>query len=40
MMYEQQAVWRVLVRKDVLTNAETLEEIRVVRRELGAKRGD
>jgi len=33
MMLESEAVWRVLVRKGLLTNDEILEEIKVVRRE-------
>ncbi len=39
MMYEQEALRRVLVRKGVLTNEEVLEEIKVVRREMEGKRG-
>ncbi len=38
-MYEQEALRRVLVRKGVLTNEEVLEEIKVVRREMEGKRG-
>ncbi len=39
MMFETEASRRVLVRKGLLTNEEVLEEIKAVRRELGAKRG-
>ncbi len=39
MMMEQDATWRVLVRKGLLTNEEVLEEIKVVRREVEGKRG-
>ena len=39
MMYEQEALRRVLVRKGVLTNEEMLEEIKVVRREMERERG-
>ncbi len=39
MMYEQEALRRVLVRKGVLTNEEVLEEVMAVRRELDGKRG-
>ncbi len=39
MMMEQEATWRVLVRKGLLTNEEVLEEIKVVRREMEARRG-
>ncbi len=38
-LYEQEALRRVLVRKGLLTNAEVLKEIKVVRRELEGKRG-
>ncbi len=38
-MYEQEALRRVLVRKGLLFNDEVLEEVRVVRRELEGKRG-
>ncbi len=38
-MIEQDATRRVLVRKGLLTNEEVLEEIKVVRPELEAKRG-
>ncbi len=38
MMYEQDALRRVLVRKGLLTNEEVLEEIKVVRREMEGKR--
>ncbi len=39
MMYEQDALRRVLVRKGFLSEAELLEEIKAVRRETEAKRG-
>ncbi len=39
MMYEQEAVRRVLVGKGLLTNEEVLEEIKVVRTEMEGKRG-
>jgi len=39
MMYEQDALRRVLVRKGLLTNEEVLEEIKVVRREIEGKLG-
>jgi hypothetical protein len=39
MMYEQDALRRVLVRKGLLTNEEVLEEIKAVRREMEGKRG-
>ncbi len=38
-LYEQEALRRVLVRKGLLSEAELLEEIVVVRKELEAKRG-
>ncbi len=38
-LYEQGALRRVLVRKDLLTNEEVLEEVKAVRRELEGKRG-
>ncbi|MFB3074025.1 MAG: hypothetical protein ACE1Z6_02470 [Candidatus Methylomirabilales bacterium] len=38
-LYEQEALRLVLVRKGVLTNEEVLEEVKAVRRELEAKRG-
>ncbi len=38
-MYEQEALRRVLVRKGLLTNEEVLEEVKAVRRELEGKRG-
>ncbi len=37
-MYEQEALRRVLVRKGLLTNEELLEEVKAVRRELEGKR--
>ena len=37
-LYEQEALRRVLVRKGVLTNEEVLEEVKAVRGELEAKR--
>ncbi len=39
MMYETEAVRRVLVQKGLLTNEEVLEEIKTVRQELEGKRG-
>ncbi len=36
-MYEQEALRRVLVRKGLLFNDEVLEEVKVVRRELERK---
>jgi len=39
MMYEQEGVRRVLVRKELLTNEEVLDEIKAVRREVEGKRG-
>ncbi len=39
MMYEQEALRRVLVRKGLLTNEEVLEEVKAVRRDLEGKRG-
>jgi hypothetical protein len=39
MMYEQDALRRVLVRKGVLTNEEVLEEIKAVRRDLVGQAG-
>ncbi len=39
-VYEQEALRRVLVRKGLLTQEEVLKEIKVVRRELEGKRGD
>ncbi len=38
-MAEQEALYRVLVRKGLLTNEEVLEEIKAVRREMEGKRG-
>ncbi len=38
-LYEQEALRRVMVRKGLLTNEEVLEETKVVRRELEGKRG-
>ena len=38
-LYEQEALRRVLVRKGVLTNDEVLEEVKAVRRELEGKGG-
>ena len=37
-LYEQEALRRVLVRKGLVKNEEVLEEIKTVRRELEAKR--
>ncbi len=36
-MYEMEALRRVLVRKGLLTNEEVLEEVKAVRRELEGK---
>ncbi len=38
MMYEMEAVRRMLVREGLLTNEERLEEVNLVRRELEGKR--
>ena len=38
-LYEQEALRRVLVRKGVVNNEEVLEEVKVVHREMEAKRG-
>ncbi len=38
-LYEQEALRRVLVQKGLLTNEEVLEEVKAVRRELEGKRG-
>ena len=38
-LYEQEALRRVLVRKGLVTNDEVLEEVKAVRRELEGKRG-
>jgi len=38
-LYEQEALRRVLVRKGLVTNDEVLEEVKGVRRELAGKRG-
>jgi len=38
-LYEQEALRRVLVRKGLVTNEEVLEEVTAVRRELEGKRG-
>ncbi len=37
-LYEQEALRRVLVRKGLVSNKEVLEEVQVVRRELEGKR--
>ncbi len=37
-LYEQEALRRVLVRKDLLTNEEVLEEVKAVRSELEGRR--
>ncbi len=37
-VYEQEALRRVLVQKGLLTNEEVLEEIKAVRREMEGKR--
>jgi len=39
MMYEQEALRRVLVRKGLVSNDEVLVEVKAVRRELEGKRG-
>ena len=39
MMIEQDATRRVLVRKGLLSESEVLEEIKVARREMEARRG-
>ncbi len=39
MLYEQEALRRVLVRKGLLTTEEVLEEVNVVRREMEGRRG-
>jgi len=38
-LYEQEALRRILVRKGLVTNEEVLAEVKVVRRELEKKRG-
>ena len=38
-LYEQEALRRVLVQKGLLTNDEVLEEVKAVRREMEGKRG-
>ncbi len=38
MMFEMEAVRRILVRKGLLTNEEVLEEVKAVRREIEGKR--
>ena len=38
-LYEQEALRRVLVRKGLVSEAEVLEEIRAVRREMERERG-
>ncbi len=38
-LYEQEALRRVLVRKGLVNNEEVLEEVKGVRRELEGKRG-
>ncbi len=38
-LYEQEALRRVLVQKGLLTNDEVLEEVKAVQRELEGKRG-
>jgi len=38
-LYGQEALRRVLVRKGLVTNQEVLEGVKIVRRELEAKRG-
>ncbi len=39
MMFETEALRRVLVRKGLLTNEEVLEKVKAVRREMEGKRG-
>ncbi len=39
LLYEQEALRRVLVRKGLVSNEEVLEEVKAVRRELEGKRG-
>ena len=39
MLYEQEALRRVLVQKGLLTNDEVLEEVKAVRREMEGRRG-
>lgn len=39
-LYEQEALLRIFVRKGLVSHAEVLEEIKVVRRELEGKRGN
>ncbi len=39
MMFQTEATRRILIRKGLLTNEEVLEEIKVVQREMEAKRG-
>ncbi len=38
-LYEQEALRRVLVRKGLVSNEELLEEVKAVRREMEGKRG-
>ncbi len=38
-LYEPEALRHVLVRKGLVSDEEVLEEVKAVRRELGAKRG-
>ena len=38
-LYEQEALRRVLVRKGLVSNEEVLEEVKAVRRDLAGKRG-
>ena len=38
-LYEQEALRRVLVRKGLVTNDEVLEEVKVVKRELKDRQG-
>ncbi len=38
-LYEQEALRRVLVRKGLVSNEEVLEEVKAVRQELEGKRG-
>ncbi len=39
MLFEQEALRRVLVRKGIVSNEEVFEEITAVRRDLAGKRG-
>ncbi|MFQ5802655.1 MAG: hypothetical protein ACE5JQ_07160 [Candidatus Methylomirabilales bacterium] len=39
MLFEQEALRRVLVRKGIISNEDVFEEIKAVRRDLAGKRG-